>query len=105
METSRQFKRDAFKGLYGPAAGMRPAGAFKKAARGERHAPALPPELTPAQVRALRESQGVSRPVFARYLNTSASAVAKWEDGTNRPHGMALKLLALVQQHGLAILG
>ena len=30
----------------------------------------------------------------ARYLNTSESTVQKWEAGTKRPSGMALKLLA-----------
>lgn len=35
-------------------------------------------------------------PVFARYLNTRESTVQKWEAGTKRPSGMALKLLAVV---------
>jgi putative transcriptional regulator len=44
--------------------------------------------------------------VFARYLNTSESTIQKWEAGTKRPSGMALKLLAIVvvEKHGLQVL-
>ncbi|HBV9392027.1 TPA: transcriptional regulator, partial [Klebsiella pneumoniae] len=44
------------------------------------------------------------QPVFARYLNTSVSTVQKWETGAKRPSGMSLKLLSVVQKHGLKIL-
>jgi len=37
-------------------------------------------------------------------LNTSASTVKQWESGEKRPSGMALKLLSIVQKHGLEIL-
>lgn len=46
----------------------------------------------------------VSQPVFALYLNTSESTIQKWEAGTKRPRGMALKLLDVVNRHGLAVL-
>jgi len=42
--------------------------------------------------------------VFARYLNTSESTVQKWESGAKRPSGLALKLLAVVEKHGLKVL-
>ncbi len=60
--------------------------------------------LTPADIKLLREQNHVSQPVFARYLNTSESTVEKWESGAKRPSGMALKLLSLVQKHGLEVL-
>ncbi|EFS5049150.1 transcriptional regulator, partial [Salmonella enterica] len=41
---------------------------------------------------------------FARYLNTSVSTVQKWESGAKRPSGMSLKLLNVVQKHGLKVL-
>ncbi|WP_230962367.1 MULTISPECIES: helix-turn-helix domain-containing protein [Sphingomonadales] len=53
----------------------------------------------------MREAHRVSQPVFARYLNTSESTVEKWETGAKRPSGMALKLLSIVQKHGLGVLG
>ena len=40
----------------------------------------------------------------ARYLNNSESTVQKWEAGSEQPSGMALKLLAVVQKHGLDVL-
>ncbi|MDQ0998453.1 DNA-binding transcriptional regulator YiaG [Phyllobacterium ifriqiyense] len=40
----------------------------------------------------------------ASYLNTSESTIQKWESGAKRPSGMALKLLAVVQKHGLQVL-
>ena len=43
--------------------------------------------------------------MFARYLNTSESTVEKWETGAKRPSGMALKLLSVIQKHGLGVLG
>jgi len=58
----------------------------------------------PNEIKRLRVRQKVSQPVFARYLNTSESTVEKWETGAKKPSGMALKLLTIVQKHGLQIL-
>jgi putative transcriptional regulator len=63
-----------------------------------------PPLLAPEQIKQLREREHVSQPVFALYLNTSESTVQKWETGNKQPSGMALKLLAVVQKHGLQVL-
>jgi putative transcriptional regulator len=64
----------------------------------------VPPGFTPEAVRQLREANTMSQPVFARYLNTSEATVEKWETGAKRPNGMACKLLAVVQKHGLQVL-
>ncbi|KEL79781.1 helix-turn-helix family protein [Citrobacter freundii] len=61
-------------------------------------------DLQPTEIKALREKLNVSQPVFARYLNTSVSTVQKWESGAKRPGGMSLKLLSIVQKHGLDVL-
>lgn len=58
----------------------------------------------PRQIKGIRERAHVSQPVFARYLNTSESTVQKWESGSKQPSGMALKLLAVVEKHGLGVL-
>lgn len=63
-----------------------------------------PPVLAPAKIKRIRQAQRVSQPVFARYLNTSESTVEKWETGAKKPSGMALKLLSLVEKHGLELL-
>jgi putative transcriptional regulator len=55
-------------------------------------------------IQKLREANKVSQPVFARYLNTSESTIEKWETGAKRPSGMAVKLLSIVQKHGLQML-
>jgi putative transcriptional regulator len=62
------------------------------------------PHLEAAQIKKIRESVKVSQPVFAIYLNTSESTVQKWEAGTKKPSGMALKLLNIVNKHGLTVL-
>jgi len=64
---------------------------------------ALPP-MEPKRIKRIREKQRVSQPVFARYLNTSESTVEKWESGAKKPSGMALKLLDIVEKHGLKVL-
>lgn len=57
--------------------------------------------LRPTQIKRIRESSRVSQAVFAALLNTSVSTIQKWEIGQKRPTGTALKLLHLVQKHGL----
>lgn len=61
-------------------------------------------DMQPIEIKALREAHNVSQPVFARYLNTSVSTIQKWESGAKRPGGMSLKLLSVVQKHGLKVL-
>jgi putative transcriptional regulator len=57
--------------------------------------------MAPEEIRALREREQVSQPVFARYLNVRKDAVSKWERGEKRPDGPSLKLLSLVKAKGL----
>jgi putative transcriptional regulator len=57
--------------------------------------------LTPEEIRALREREQVSQPVFAHYLNVRKDAISKWERGEKRPDGPSLKLLNLVKAKGL----
>ncbi|MCB1021940.1 MAG: DNA-binding transcriptional regulator [Acidobacteria bacterium] len=59
-------------------------------------------ELSPNQIKALREREHVSQTVFANYLNVTTSLVSKWERGEKRPSGPALKLLTLVEKGGIA---
>ena len=57
--------------------------------------------LTPEDIRALREREQVSQPVFAHYLNVSRNLVSDWERGKKKPGGPALRLLTIIQKHGL----
>jgi len=58
--------------------------------------------LTPRQIRAIRERERVSQTVFANYLNVTPNLVSKWERGEKKPSGPALKLLSLIEKHGIA---
>lgn len=106
MATKNRFNSDVSEAIHSPAAMLHKVGALDKATMRDfdaRHL-AVPGEIAPAQIKQIREASNVSQPVFARYLNTSESAVEKWETGAKRPSGMALKLLAVVRKHGLQIL-
>ncbi|EHK79700.1 XRE family transcriptional regulator [Sinorhizobium meliloti CCNWSX0020] len=58
--------------------------------------------MTPEEIRAIREREHISQPVFARYLNVSKGLVSDWERGVKKPGGPALRLLTVVQKRGLA---
>lgn len=57
--------------------------------------------LSPEEIRGLREREGASQAVFARYLNVTTGLVSQWERGAKHPQGASLKLLSLVARHGL----
>jgi putative transcriptional regulator len=57
--------------------------------------------LSPKQIKALRAREHVSQTVFANYLNVTPNLVSKWERGEKKPSGPALKLLSLVEKHGI----
>jgi putative transcriptional regulator len=106
MAAKRKFKSDISESIHSTAAMLLKSGAIDKATMRDfdaRHL-AVPPVIEPAEIKQLRERNKVSQPVFARYLNTSESTVEKWETGAKRPSGMALKLLTIVQKHGLQVL-
>jgi putative transcriptional regulator len=106
MATNRKYKSDAFVAIHSSVSGMYRAGTIDNATM--RHFDesclAVPAPIEPHQIKKIRQSQKVSQPVFARYLNTSESTIEKWETGAKKPSGMALKLLSIVQKHGLQIL-
>jgi putative transcriptional regulator len=106
MTTKRKFKSDAFEAIHTSANALLEVGAIDKTTmRKFDDACLLVPHLfEPEQIKHLREINRVSQPVFARYLNTSESTVQKWEAGTKRPSGMALKLLVVIEKHGLKVL-
>lgn len=63
----------------------------------------LPPvkRYSPTQIKRIRIRNKVSQAVFAAYLNTSASTIRQWEQGFKKPSGISLKMLNLVDHHGL----
>lgn len=59
------------------------------------------PMLEANEIRAIRERERVSQPVFAAYLNVSRNLVSDWERGVKRPGGPALRLLSIIRRKGL----
>ena len=57
--------------------------------------------MSPEEIRAIRERECLSQPVFARYLNVSKNLVSDWERGVKKPGGPALRLLSIVKHKGL----
>jgi len=103
MATRRKADSGILASVHGTVAGLRKAGLVDKATMREFDALCLTPvePLTPQEIRALREREEVSQPVFAHYLNVRKDAVSKWERGEKRPDGPSLKLLNLVKAKGL----
>ena len=103
MATKQKYKSDAFEAIHSTAVAFHSVGVIDKATMRQFDESCLtvPPSIKPAQIKQLREANNVSQPVFARYLNTSESTIEKWETGAKKPGGAALKLLSLVQKHGL----
>jgi putative transcriptional regulator len=106
MMKKNTFNSDAFAAIHASAKALHKVGAIDKATMRDFDETCLTvtPEFTPRDIQRLRERNHVSQPVFARYLNTSESTIEKWETGAKRPSGMALKLLTIVQKHGLDVL-
>ena len=106
MNKARKYKSDAFEAIHSSAGALYKVGAIDKTTmRGfDEGCLAVPAAFDPNAIKALREKNHVSQPVFARYLNTSESTVEKWESGAKKPSGMALKLLNIVEKHGLKVL-
>jgi putative transcriptional regulator len=106
MATKRKFKSDAFEAIHSSASALHRVGAISKTTMREFDESCLiePKPIAPKQIKAIREENHISQPVFARYLNTSESTVQKWETGAKRPSGMALRLLQVVKKHGIAVL-
>jgi putative transcriptional regulator len=106
MKVNRKFKSDAFEAIHSSASAMFKIGAIDKATMRDfdESCLAAPAPMGPRRIKRIRESQKVSQPVFARYLNISESTVEKWETGAKKPSGMALKLLDIVEKHGLKVL-
>lgn len=89
--------------LHETAKGLHQAGTMDAVTMREFDALCLPPvkSYTPNKIKKLRARYKASQAVFAAYLNTSPSTVQKWEQGQKKPNGPSLKLLNLVDVHGL----
>ena len=105
METKRQYQSEALGAIHETLESLEAIGAISKVTMREFDVACLEPveELNPDQIRALREREHLSQAVFASYLNVSKNLVSDWERGKKRPGGPALKLLNVIQKHGLEV--
>lgn len=105
METKRQYRSEALRAIHETMEALEDIGAISKVTMREFDAACLEPveALDPDQIRALREREHLSQAVFASYLNVSKNLVSDWERGKKKPGGPALKLLNVIQKHGLEV--
>ncbi|WP_448945009.1 helix-turn-helix domain-containing protein [Klebsiella michiganensis] len=106
MTAKTKFKSPAFEAIHSAAAGLYSVDAIAQETMRSFDETCISrvSDFQPGEIKALRDQLNVSQPVFARYLNTSVSTVQKWESGAKRTGGLALKLLTIVQKHGLEVL-
>jgi putative transcriptional regulator len=104
VATKPKYKGDLSEAIHSSASALYSIGAIDQETMRSYDASCLVPTLEPKQIKKLRQRCKVSQPVFARYLNTSESTIEKWESGAKKPSGMALKLLSVVEKHGLKML-
>lgn len=100
---AKQYRSRVMASIHETAEGLHAAGVMDKQTMRRFDEACLTPvrPLTPAEIRALREREGASQAVFARYLNVTTGLVSQWERGEKHPQGSSLKLLSLVERHGL----
>ena len=61
-------------------------------------------EYTGEDIQQLRKRQKLSQSVLAKYLNISPSMIRSLEQGKRHAHGAILKLLNIVERHGISAL-
>jgi putative transcriptional regulator len=103
MHEARKYRSDIAAALHETIGGLSRAGLIDKQTMREFDSRCLlsPPVLSADDIRAIREKEAVSQPVFAWYLNVSKNLVSDWERGVKRPGGPALRVLAIVRRKGL----
>jgi putative transcriptional regulator len=102
---SKQYRSKPMASIHETAEGLHAAGVMDKQTMRKFDAACLTPvqPLSGDEIRALREREGASQAVFARYLNVTTGLVSQWERGEKHPQGASLKLLSLVAKNGLAM--
>jgi putative transcriptional regulator len=103
MTKAGTYKSEALAAIHETVSDMFKAGVIDKQTMRRFDESCLTPvhELGAAEIRAIREREGVSQTVFAHYLNVTKESVSQWERGQKKPAGSALKLLSLVERRGL----
>ena len=79
------YKSEAMAAVHEMMEGLHDAGSIDKRTMREFDEACLAPApvLSPDEIKAIREAEHVSQPVFARYLNVSKVLVSDWERGSS----------------------
>ena len=103
MTNAKHYKSDAFAAIHESMDALHQIGAISKKTMREFDESCLTPvvEIPADRIKALREREQVSQPVFAAYLNVSRNLVSDWERGVKKPGGPALRLLNIIHERGL----
>ncbi len=98
-----KFQSDALEALHETARGLHEIGLIDTKTMRDFDASCLTTveKLSAKEIAEVRQREGVSQAVFARYLNVTAGLVSQWERGEKQPRGASLKLLSLVRKKGL----
>ncbi len=99
----KDHRSEAFAAIHETMEALYDVGAIDKQTMREFDAASLAPvqAIAPEEIRAIREREHLSQPVFARYLNVSKNLVSDWERGVKKPGGPALRLLTVIRTKGL----
>jgi putative transcriptional regulator len=101
---AKKNRSDAFAAIHETMESLHDIGAIDKQTMREFDDACLTPVhvLAPDEIKAIRDREHISQPVFARYLSVSKNLVSDWERGVKKPGGPALRLLTVIQKKGLA---
>ncbi len=100
---AKKYRSDAYAAIHETMEALHEVGVIDKQTMREFDETCLTPALPmpPDRIRALREREHLSQPVFALYLNVSKNLVSDWERGVKKPGGPALRLLSVVEKNGI----
>ncbi len=103
MKVKKQYKSDALASIHETMDSLHQIGAIDKMTMRDFDTACLETvsKIAPKTIRDLRKREHVSQPIFAMYFNVSKNLVSDWERGVKKPGGPALRLLNIVQKHGL----
>jgi putative transcriptional regulator len=103
MSKKKQYKSEAFAAIHETMDALHQIGAIDKKTMRDFDTACLADltEMEPEEIRALREREHVSQPVFAAYLNVTHNLVSDWERGVKKPGDPALRLLSIIQKRGI----
>ena len=100
---TKKYRGEAHAAIHETMEALHDVGAISKQTMREFDESCLAPitPMPPERIRAVREREHLSQPVFARYMNVSKNLVSDWERGVKKPGGPALRLLTVVEKNGI----